>query len=78
MKMEGRIHELETDLDNEVRKTADAVKLTRKAERRFKVLFEEILIAILYYYFRTSPINPRKTRKTLFDYKIYPINLTQK
>ena len=36
MKMEGRIHELETDLDNEVRKTADAIKLTRKAERRYK------------------------------------------
>merc|ERR1712227_718921 len=36
MKLEARIKELETDLDNEVRKTAEAVKATRKAERRYK------------------------------------------
>lgn len=36
MKLESRIKELETDLDNEVRKTAEAVKATRKAERRYK------------------------------------------
>ena len=36
MKMEAKIKELENDLDTETRKTADCVKLTRKAERRYK------------------------------------------
>ena len=36
MKMEAKIKDLENDLDTETRKTADAVKMTRKAERRYK------------------------------------------
>ena len=36
MKMEAKIKELENDLDTETRKTAEAIKMTRKAERKFK------------------------------------------